>query len=83
MVVWFVAPMGIEAVAIVAAVVHTAFVFVSYVMMVRGSARRSLLHVWRDVAPASVSSLVLGAVAVPASIILSAAHAPRSRSSRS
>jgi O-antigen/teichoic acid export membrane protein len=75
-VVWFVAPDGIAAVAIVAAVVHTMFVFVSYVLMVNGSARRSLPHVWRDVAPATVSSLVMGAVAVPASLLLSAAHAP-------
>ena len=75
-VVWFVAPMGIEAVAIVAAVVHTAFVAVSYVMMVGGSLRQSLAHIWRDVAPATVASMAMAAVAVPASLLLSAAHAP-------
>ncbi len=75
-VVWFVAPSGITDVAIVAAVVHTAFVFVSYALMVNGSATRSLPHVWRDVAPAIVSSLAMSAVAVPASLLLSAAHTP-------
>ncbi len=76
LVVWFIAPMGIEAVAIGAAVVHTAFVFVSYVLMMGGSFRQSLPHVWRDVAPATVSCIALAAVAVPASLLLSAAHAP-------
>ena len=75
-VVWFVAPLGIEAVAVVAAVVHTAFVVVSYLMMVRGSMRESLAHIWHDVAPATVSSMAMACVAVPASLLLSAAHAP-------
>jgi len=74
--VWFVAPNGIEAVAISAAVVHTVFVFVSYALMVRGSVAASLRHVWTDVAPATLSSVALAAVAVPASVALSAAHAP-------
>ena len=43
-VVWFLAPMGIEVVAIVAAVVHTAFVIVSYLMMVRGSVQTVPAH---------------------------------------
>jgi O-antigen/teichoic acid export membrane protein len=75
-VVWFLAPMGIEAVAIVAAVVHTAFIFVSYVMMVRESVRRTIPHIWHDVAPATVSSILMAAVAVPASVLLSSAHTP-------
>jgi lipopolysaccharide exporter len=75
-VVWFVAPMGIEWVAIVAAVVHTAFLFVSYWMMLQGSVRESLPHIWRDVAPALVSSLAMATVAAPVSVLLSAAHAP-------
>lgn len=76
LVVWFVAPMGIAAVAIVAAVIHTAFVLVSYVMMLRRSVARSLPHIWRDVAPGTLSSLAMATVAVPASLLLSAAHAP-------
>ena len=75
-VVWFIAPMGIEAVAIVAAAVHTAFIFVSYVMMVRASVKETIPHIWRDVAPATVSSVAMAAGAVPASLLLSAAHAP-------
>ena len=75
-VVWFVAPFGIEWVAVVAAGVHTVFLFVSYAMMLQGSLRESPPHVWRDVAPALVSSLAMAAVAVPASLLLSAAHAP-------
>ena len=74
--VWFVAPMGIEAVAIVAAAVHTAFVFVSYMLMLQSTFRQTLPHLWRDAAPATVSSAAMAAVAVPASIVLSAAHAP-------
>jgi O-antigen/teichoic acid export membrane protein len=74
MVVWFIAPYGIDKVAIVAAVVHTLFVFVSYALMMRGSFARTLRDIWTDVAPAAVSSLALAAVAVPASIGLSAAH---------
>lgn len=74
--VWFLAPMGIEVVAIVAAVVHTAFVVVSYLMMVRGSVRQSLAHIWHDVAPATASSMAMAAIAVPLSLLLSAAHAP-------
>jgi lipopolysaccharide exporter len=75
-VVWFVAPLGIEWVAVVAACVHTAFLFVSYALMLQGSLRESPPHVWRDAAPALVSSLAMAAVAVPASLLLSAAHAP-------
>jgi lipopolysaccharide exporter len=75
-VVWFVAPVGIEAVAIVAAAVHTAFIFVSYVMMVRAGVRQAIPHVWRDVAPATVSSTLMAAVAVPASLLLSNADTP-------
>ena len=68
MVVWFIAPYGIDKVAIVAAGVHTLFVFVSYALMMRGSFARTLRDIWADVAPDAVSSLALAAVAVPASI---------------
>lgn len=74
-VVWFVAPYGINAVAIAAAVVHTVFVLVSYTLMMRGSLAQTLRHIWTDVAPAALSSVALAAVAIPVSIGLSAAHA--------
>jgi O-antigen/teichoic acid export membrane protein len=74
--VWFVAPNGIWAVATAAAVVHTFFLLVSYVVMLWGSRARALSHIWADVAPATVASIALAAVAVPISFALSAAHAP-------
>jgi PST family polysaccharide transporter len=75
-VVWVVAPHGIAAVAIAAAVVHTVFLLVSYGVMLWGSQSRPLRHIWADVAPATVASIALAAVAVPISFALSAAHAP-------
>jgi lipopolysaccharide exporter len=74
--VWFVAPHGIADVAIAAAVVHTAFLLVSYVIMLWGSPDRPIRHLVTDVAPALVASIALAAVAVPASLALSAAHTP-------
>jgi len=74
--VWFVAPRGIAAVAIVAAVVHTVFLFVSYATMLHRSSERVLPRLWADVAPAGVSSVILAAVAVPAMLGLSATHVP-------
>lgn len=76
-VVWVVAPLGINAVAIGAAVVHSAFVLVSYVVMLSPTpARTALGHVIADVAPAFVASLALAVLAVPATIALTGAGAP-------
>jgi O-antigen/teichoic acid export membrane protein len=74
--VFFVAPLGIVAVAIDAAVVHTLFLFVAYALMLSDSDTRPLRCLWDDVAPATISCLGLAAVVVPASIALSAAHTP-------
>lgn len=74
--VWFVAPLGISAVAIAAAVVHTAFLIVSYVLMLSRMPDHALRHLWDDVAPATIASLVLAIVAVPVAVGLSAAHVP-------
>jgi lipopolysaccharide exporter len=74
--VFLVVPLGIAAVAIDAAVVHTLFLVVAYVLMLRGSAERALHRLWDDVAPAAVSCLGLVAVALPASFALTAAHIP-------
>jgi O-antigen/teichoic acid export membrane protein len=71
-----VVPLGVTAVAVDAAVVHTAFLLVAYVLMLRGSDERPLARLWQDIAPASVSCLGMAAVAVPASLLLSAAHVP-------
>jgi O-antigen/teichoic acid export membrane protein len=75
-VVWFIASYGLSAVAIGAAVVHTAFLFVSYAVMLSRSNERPVRHLLTDVAPATVSSLGLAVAAVPVSLALSAAHVP-------
>jgi O-antigen/teichoic acid export membrane protein len=74
--VFLVVRLGIVAVAIDAAVVHALFLVVAYVLMLSGSGEPPLKRLWGDIAPATVSCLGLAAVAVPASIALSAAHIP-------
>ena len=73
---FLVVPLGITALAIDAAVVHTAFLFVAYALMLRGSSERALPRLWDDIAPAGVSCLGLVALALPASVALTAAGAP-------
>ncbi len=67
---------GIVAVAIDAAVVHTLFLLVAYVLMLPERAARPLRQLWDDVAPAAVSCIGLAAVAVPASMALTGMHLP-------
>jgi O-antigen/teichoic acid export membrane protein len=74
--VFLVAPLGLAAVAVAAAVVHTFFLLVVYVLLFRGSAERPLRTLWNDVAPATISSVVLIAFAGPVSLALSAAGTP-------
>jgi O-antigen/teichoic acid export membrane protein len=69
-------PWGLSGVAAAAAIVHTAFMGVAYVLMVRGTGESALRSLWTDVGPATTASLGLVAVAAPASIALSAAGAP-------
>ena len=78
-----VSPLGITAVAVAAAVVHSAFVFVAYVMLLHGRTDRrtdqvlaACRELWHDVVPATVPCLALAAVAVPISIGLSRAQLP-------
>jgi lipopolysaccharide exporter len=71
--VFIVAPLGLAAVALAAAVVHTLFLLVAYSLMLSGSGERPLRSLWDDIAPATISSAALAAAAVPASIGLSAA----------
>jgi lipopolysaccharide exporter len=71
-----VVPLGIVAVAIDAAVVHTLFLIVAYVVMLRDTGERPLRRLWGDVAPAIVSCLGLVAVALPVALMVSAAHLP-------
>jgi lipopolysaccharide exporter len=76
LVVLLVAPLGITAVAIAAAVVHALFAVIAYVLMLRGSAEHPVRRLWGDLAPAIVSCVGLAAVALPVSFALSAAHLP-------
>ena len=74
--VFLVVRLGIVAVAIDAAVVHTLFLVVAYVVVLHGTGERPLHRLWDDIAPAFVSCLGLGVVAVPVSLALTAAHPP-------
>jgi lipopolysaccharide exporter len=74
--VFLIAPLGISAVAIAASVVHTAFMLVAYVLMLSGSGENALRRLWQDIKPASVACLAPAAAAVPASLMLRAAHTP-------
>jgi O-antigen/teichoic acid export membrane protein len=69
-------PFGLSGVAAAAAIVHTAFLGVAYVLMLRGTGESPLRSLWADVGPATVASLGLVAVAAPASVALSAAGTP-------
>jgi lipopolysaccharide exporter len=74
--VYLVVPFGVVAVAIAAAIVHTLFLVVAYVIMLRGSPESPLRRLCYDIAPAVVSCLGLVVVVLPASLALSAAHVP-------
>jgi O-antigen/teichoic acid export membrane protein len=74
--VYLVSPLGITAIAIDAAIVHGLFAILAYVLMLRGSGERAIGRLWHDIAPASVACVGLAAVALPASIALTAAHVP-------
>jgi O-antigen/teichoic acid export membrane protein len=72
--VFLVAPLGLTAVAIDAAVVHGIFLLVAYILMLHGTGIPPLARLWRDVAPATVGCAVLVAAVLPVSIGLSSAH---------
>lgn len=76
-------PFGIAAVAVAAATVHGAFVFVAYVLLLHDDAPRGtglLLRaskeLWGDILPATVSCVALAAVGVPLALGLSSAQVP-------
>jgi lipopolysaccharide exporter len=71
-----VAPFGISAVAADAAVVHSLFIVVAYVMMLRGKAQRPLAALWGDIAPAGMGCLGMAALAVPADRLAASAGLP-------
>jgi hypothetical protein len=65
-----VAPLGISAVALVAAAVHSAFLLVAYALMLRGTEEKVLRRLWLDTGPAAVSCLAFAVAAVPAALAL-------------
>jgi lipopolysaccharide exporter len=67
---------GIVAVAIDAAVVHTLFLVVAYVMMLNGTEERPLPRLLSDIAPATLSCVGLTVVALPVSLGLTAVGTP-------
>jgi len=68
--------LGITAVAIDAALVHTLFALGAYVLMLRGSTERALSRLWDDIAPAFISCVGLAAGALPLSVLLTRAQLP-------
>jgi PST family polysaccharide transporter len=75
-VVFAIAPLGIDAVAVAASIVHTLFLVVSYALLLRGTEQQALGRLWHDVKPATVSCLAPAAAALTASAWLRGAHAP-------
>jgi O-antigen/teichoic acid export membrane protein len=74
--VFLVVPLGLPAVALSAAVVHTVFLAVAYVLLLRGSVRLGLGLLWKDVSPAVISCAAVLAVAYPISLGLLSAEVP-------
>jgi lipopolysaccharide exporter len=75
-------PFGIVGVAVAAATVHSAFVLVAYVLLLRdGDGERAGLlraskELWEDIQPATLSCAAMAAVAVPIALGLSSAQMP-------
>jgi O-antigen/teichoic acid export membrane protein len=67
-----VSPLGLDAVAIAAAAVHTAFLFYAYAILTGRVDGRMFRTLWHDLSPALVGSAALAAVAWPLSVVLSA-----------
>jgi lipopolysaccharide exporter len=74
--VFAVSGLGLAAIALAAAVVHTIFLLVSYIQLHHGSFRRGLRTLADDVLPATASSLVLAAAALPASVLATSLGVP-------
>ena len=74
--VFVVAPLGLTAIAVAAAVVHTTFLVISYIQLHHGSLRRGLKTLADDVLPAAACSVGLAAVALPVSVFASTLGIP-------
>lgn len=71
-----VAHLGLAAVAIVGSMVHTIFLGVAYVVLLRGEVRSPLRVLWQDLSPATTACAALFAVAGPTDWALTALEAP-------
>ena len=69
--VFAVARLGLPAVAVAAVVVHTTFLIISYLQLVRGRMREAFATLAKDVLPAAASCVGLLAVALPVSVFAS------------
>lgn len=74
--VFVLARVGLDAVAIGAAVVHTGFLLICYVLLVHGSVTRAAKLLTKDLMPALASCIGLAALALPISAIVSQLHLP-------
>jgi len=74
--VFLVAPLGLNAVATAAAVVHGAMLLWAYKLMLNEGGLKPFRQLWRDIAPATLCSVALAAAALPTSLALHAAHVP-------
>jgi PST family polysaccharide transporter len=68
--------LGLPAVAAGGAVVHTLFLGVAYIVMLRDQVSSPLLVLWQDVEPALVSLIGLMVLAIPANLALTNAGVP-------
>lgn len=67
------APHGIVAVAVAGSVAHTLFLGVAYLLIIQNAGEKPMQRLVTDLAPATVSSLALVAVALPTGAALTAA----------
>lgn len=74
--VFAVARFGLPAVAVAAVVVHTTFLIISYLLLVRGDLRHAFKTLVKDTLPATASSVGLLALALPVSLLASTLGIP-------
>ena len=68
-----VAPLGLTAVAIDGAVVHSAFVVAAYALLTRREGEGPVAAVWSDIAPATLACAAMAVAAVPVDRVIAAA----------
>jgi lipopolysaccharide exporter len=72
-----VAPLGIAAVALDAALVHGLFLGVAYIVLLSGQTEHPLRSLWHDIAPATIACMGMAAVAVPVDWLVSSVDIAR------